>query len=260
MSSRKKKLESSLEHLFSRSKSHSENVLPAIEPEMAEHLAREPEHEPEPILAAVPVPAPVQPPTPVVQTLPEPSAQPAPVAVPREEATPVLVAPVMAKPEPQPAPQAPAAAQPEPEKKKETADQQVVSFLLGNTCFGVDILIVQSIIKIPKVFPVPLTSKHVRGLINLRGQIVPVMDFHRKLKLPGGDEESELQRILILEIAGEMAGILVDAVTGVNTLPAAIVEEMPPIAAPVSREYIRGVARVDEKLIILLDVEKALKN
>ncbi|HPH96627.1 MAG TPA: chemotaxis protein CheW [Anaerolineaceae bacterium] len=265
MSSRKKKLESSLEHLFSRSKSHSEDVLPAIEPELAEHMAREPEPEaqPEPVKPAEAAPA-VQTPelpaapfihplAPAVQPLPpEPPPQPAPAAPAAHEDT---------KPAPA-APAAPAATQPsKPEsKKEEKTDQQVVTFLLGNTHFGVDILIVQSIIKIPRVYPVPLTPKHVRGLINLRGQIVPIMDMHRKLGLPGGDEENESQRILILEVSGEMAGVLVDAVTGVNTLPSDIIEEMPPIAAPISREYIMGVARVDEKLIVLLDVEKALKT
>lgn len=252
MSSRKKKLESSLEHLFSRSKSHSEDVLPAIEPELAEHMAREPEPEaqPEPVKPAEAAPA--------VQT---PELPAAPFIHPLAPA----VQPLPPEPPPQPAPAAPAApaaTQPsKPEsKKEEKTDQQVVTFLLGNTHFGVDILIVQSIIKIPRVYPVPLTPKHVRGLINLRGQIVPIMDMHRKLGLPGGDEENESQRILILEVSGEMAGVLVDAVTGVNTLPSDIIEEMPPIAAPISREYIMGVARVDEKLIVLLDVEKALKT
>jgi purine-binding chemotaxis protein CheW len=117
---------------------------------------------------------------------------------------------------------------------------------------------VQEIVRVPEVTPVPDMPPFIRGVINLRGRIVPVIDLSKRLKLEGMPL-SKSSRILILEVENKVIGLLVDAVTEIVGIPPESVEPPPEIVSSISAEYLIGVGKLPEKLVILLDLRNILK-
>jgi purine-binding chemotaxis protein CheW len=144
------------------------------------------------------------------------------------------------------------------QKNTPTGDFQIVTFFLSQEEFGVDILLVQEIIRPSPVTEVPNTPQFVEGVINLRGKVVPVIDLRKRLNIPA-TEVDKATRIIIIELEKRVTGFVVDSVSKVITVPAASVQSAPDmIMSGVESEYITGVSRIDDRLIILLDFSKIL--
>ncbi|MBC7344324.1 MAG: chemotaxis protein CheW [Clostridia bacterium] len=137
------------------------------------------------------------------------------------------------------------------------AEEQLVVFELCRETYGVDISSVHEIIRMQAITRVPGTPAFVEGVINLRGRIVPVIDLHKRFGLPPG-EETQDSRIMVVEISGVTVGMIVDSVSEVLRLPVSNIEPPPPVVTGVDVAYLRGVGKWEDRLIILLDLEKVL--
>jgi purine-binding chemotaxis protein CheW len=134
------------------------------------------------------------------------------------------------------------------------AEEQLVTFGLGSEEFGVDIMCVQEIIRIPPITRVPKAPDYIEGVINLRGNVIPVVSLRKRFGM-GAVEESDLSRIIVLQIQNKVFGIRVDAVTEVLRLDTDSIEPPPPVALGMDSHYIRGVGKIGERLLILLNLE-----
>ncbi|MDM8543519.1 chemotaxis protein CheW [Desulfococcaceae bacterium HSG7] len=132
---------------------------------------------------------------------------------------------------------------------------QLVGFVIGKELFGVSILMVQEIIRSAPITAVPNSPDFIEGIINLRGSIVPVIDLRKRLGLYGDDKITDEDIwILILNIDGRTTGFIVDSVTQVLKIDENTLEPPPDIVvARLESQYIRGVCKLDEDLLILLD-------
>jgi len=137
------------------------------------------------------------------------------------------------------------------------AEEQLVTFLLGTEEFGVDIMKVQEIIRIPPITRVPKAPSFVEGVINLRGNVIPVVNLRVRFGMPS-DEETDLSRIVVLQVAGKVFGVRVDGVTEVLRLDSASIEPPPPVALGMDSNFIRGVGKIGERLLILLNLDQLM--
>lgn len=137
---------------------------------------------------------------------------------------------------------------------------QLVGFVLGNELFGVDILTVQEIIREIPITTIPDAPAFIEGVINLRGNIIPIIDLRKRLKLRKAEKkDTSAIWIVILNINGRVAGFIVDLVTQVLKIELDTVKPPPEIVvAGLKSQYIRGVCKVDERLLILLDFNRIL--
>jgi purine-binding chemotaxis protein CheW len=134
---------------------------------------------------------------------------------------------------------------------------QLVAFRIGKELFGVGIESIREIVRFPEVTEVPDAPAFLEGVINLRGKIVPVVNLRRRLRL-SGEENTKSSRVLITENGKNMIGLHVDAVSEVLKILPEDIEAPPEMVSAIGVEYITGVAKVDERLIILLDLQKIL--
>ena len=137
--------------------------------------------------------------------------------------------------------------------------REVLVFVLGKEEYGVDILKVQEIRGYEKVTPIPAAPEYLKGVLNLRGVIVPVIDMRVKFALPDIRYDSTTV-VVILRLATRVIGIVVDAVSDVARLGAADVKEAPRLGSIVDAGYLSGVATRDDRMILLLDIEKFLSS
>ena len=133
------------------------------------------------------------------------------------------------------------------------AEEQLVTFSLGTEEFGVDIMRVQEIIRIPPITRVPKAPTYVEGVINLRGNVIPVVSIRTRFGMERA-EETDLSRIIVLQVQNKVFGIRVDAVTEVLRIDADSIEPPPPVALGMDSMFIRGVGKINERLLILLDL------
>ena len=136
---------------------------------------------------------------------------------------------------------------------------QLVVFDLAKEAYGIGISTAREIIRMQEITQVPGTPDFVEGVINLRGKVIPVLDLRKKLGLTVGDQ-SEDTRIVVVAVAGQDIGVIVNAVTEVLRISNDSVEPLPAIATSADAEYLRGIAKVDSRLIILLDLDKVLSR
>jgi purine-binding chemotaxis protein CheW len=134
---------------------------------------------------------------------------------------------------------------------------QLVSFNIGEEEFGVDILKVQEINRMCAVTRVPNAPEYVDGVINLRGKVIPIIDLRSRLGMPR-KEHGKNTRIIVVEVGGKVIGFVVDAVREVLRIPGNVTEPPPSILGSVREEYITAVGKLDDRLLILLDLEKVL--
>ncbi|GAB6907511.1 Chemotaxis protein CheW [Desulfosarcina cetonica] len=143
----------------------------------------------------------------------------------------------------------------------ETAvNQQLVGFIIGDELFGVDILSVQEIIRDVAITAIPDSPAFLEGVINLRGNIIPVIDLRKRLKLMAQPKpEDQSLWIIILTVEGRVTGFVVDRVTKVLNVPVSSIKPPPDIVVSgLKRQYIGGVCKLEERLLILLDFERVL--
>lgn len=139
--------------------------------------------------------------------------------------------------------------------------RQLVSFRIGEEEFGVDILMVQEIIRLPNITPIPNAPSFILGMINLRGKIIPVIDLRQRLRIHGGGrtENDRRSRILIVEMFTHVTGFIVDSVSEVMKIAEGEIEPTPHlVASSINAEYIQGVIKLPNRLIMLLDFSRIL--
>lgn len=136
---------------------------------------------------------------------------------------------------------------------------QLVSFNIGDEEFGVDILKVQEINRMLDVTRVPNAPEYVDGVINLRGKVIPIIDLRRRFGMERKEHDKNT-RIVVVELGGKVVGFVVDAVSEVLRIPKSVTEPPPPIVAAIDAEYITAVGKLEDRLLILLDLEKVLSG
>ncbi|WP_027722662.1 chemotaxis protein CheW [Maridesulfovibrio zosterae] len=148
------------------------------------------------------------------------------------------------------------------EGKKITLDAeliQLVTFSIGEEEFGVDILKVQEIIRTMEITKVPRAPIFVEGVINLRGKVIPIIDLRSKFGLQT-IEHDQNTRIIVIEINDMIVGFVVDSVSEVLRIPASTVEPPPAVVSGLESEYISGVGKLEDRLLILLDLNRLLSS
>jgi purine-binding chemotaxis protein CheW len=136
---------------------------------------------------------------------------------------------------------------------------QVVSFKLGSEEYGVDIAQVQEINRMVAVTHVPRAPQFMEGVINLRGQLIPIIDLRTRFGMPRA-EHTKSTRIVVTEIGAKRVGMVVDSVSEVLRLSTDQIEDAPEMITGVDTEYIRGVGKIEDRLIILLDLAKIISG
>lgn len=132
---------------------------------------------------------------------------------------------------------------------------QLVVFKLGEEEYGVDILNVQEIIKMVDFTKLPNLPNFIEGVINLRGKIIPVIDLKKRFNLTA-KEYTDDNRIVVIEVNGLTVGMVVDAVSEVLRISSNTIEATPAIISSIDTEYLQGVGKLEDRLLILLDIEK----
>ena len=136
-------------------------------------------------------------------------------------------------------------------------ERQLVVFQFGAELYGVEISRVHEIIRLQSVTRVPRLPAFVEGVINLRGKVIPVVDLRRRFGLPTADH-TRASRIVVVELGDQVVGIVVDGVSEVLRVNTSIVEPPSPVVAGIDSEYLHGIAKLTDRLVILLDLDRIL--
>jgi purine-binding chemotaxis protein CheW len=134
---------------------------------------------------------------------------------------------------------------------------QYVTFLVGDETYGVSVMKVQSLNEMIEITHVPKARAFIKGVINLRGSVIPVIDMRRKFSLPPKEYDS-FTVILIVEVNERLVGMIVDAVSDVVNIPLSDIQSQINYSARVDTSSIEGIGRIGESLVVLLDVETFL--
>lgn len=135
---------------------------------------------------------------------------------------------------------------------------QLVTFKLGNEEYGIDILKVQEINRMTEITTMPKSAFSVEGVINLRGKVIPVVNLRKRFGLEMKELDSQ-SRIIVVD-AGSTIGLIVDSVSEVIRIPSDTIEPPPPITGGIGSEYVRGIVKLKDRLIILLDIDRLLSD
>jgi purine-binding chemotaxis protein CheW len=137
-------------------------------------------------------------------------------------------------------------------------EHQIVVFDLAKEHYAVDISTVEGIIKLQAITAVPRAPAFVEGVTNLRGEVLPVLDLRKRFGLAAVESRSKEARIVVVIMGGKKVGMIVDAVSEVLRVADEAIEPPSPIVSTVDSAFIRGIAKVGEKLIIMLDLGRVL--
>lgn len=148
---------------------------------------------------------------------------------------------------------------PDSRQAKDSTLLQLVTFHIGEEEFGVEILKVQEIIRTMAITRVPKAPDFVEGVINLRGKVIPIIDLRKRFGMMA-QEHDKHTRIIVIEINGVIVGFVVDSVSEVLRIPANTVEPPPAIISGIESEYISGVGKLADRLLILLDLDRLLSK
>ena len=140
--------------------------------------------------------------------------------------------------------------------------QQWLAFRVGEQGYGLDIRFVREIVRLPQITAVPQSPAHIAGVMNLRGQIVPVVDLGKRLgdspKPPLPAADSRKSRVLVVTLSAKLTGLLVDEATEVLKIAPTDIEPAPKLFGDEGEGYVSGIARHQGMLVVLLDAEKLL--
>lgn len=134
---------------------------------------------------------------------------------------------------------------------------QWVTFCLDNETYGINVMQVQEVLRVTEIAPVPGAANHVLGIINLRGNVVTVMDTRRRFGL-SQREVDDSSRIVIIEASEQVVGMLVDSVAEVVYLRASEIDSAPNVGNEENSKFIQGVCNRNDELLILVDLNKLL--
>ena len=135
--------------------------------------------------------------------------------------------------------------------------QQLVSFMLDEVEYGVDILCVHEILRFPDITRLPNTPDFIKGVINLRGNVIPVVDVRIRFGFPVG-EVTDLTRIIVIETNGKQVGLLVDNVHQVVRIPMTSIDPPSDLITGMSEDYISGIGRLKDRLIVILNMSNII--
>ena len=138
-----------------------------------------------------------------------------------------------------------------------TGSMQLVSFHLADEIYGIEITKVREIILMCDITQVPQTPHYVKGLINLRSTVIPVIDLRSRFGLTESELTSE-SRIMVVNVGSKTVGIIVDGVDEVLRISSEQIAPAPPTVASVGNEYLNGLVKLEEALLILLDIDNLL--
>ncbi len=135
------------------------------------------------------------------------------------------------------------------------AEIQLVIFKLGHEEYGVNIMQVQEIGEYKQPIKVPNAPAFIEGIINLRGDVIPIISLHKRFNIPKS-ELSDLTRLIVINVEDRKVGFVVDDASEVLTINSSNVEDAPAMIAGADRKYISGVGKVGERILIVLDLNK----
>ncbi|WP_163969587.1 chemotaxis protein CheW [Oceanobacillus halotolerans] len=136
---------------------------------------------------------------------------------------------------------------------------KVVAFELKNVHYGIDIQHVISIEKVQRITEIPNTSKFVKGVIKLRGEVTPLVDLRERLHL-GETDYSDHTKIIVVNLHNRQVGLIVDSADDVMDIDSSIIDKNNKWFGGIDKEYIKGIAKLDDHLLILLDIEQLLHS
>lgn len=136
---------------------------------------------------------------------------------------------------------------------------QLITFQVGGEEYGTEILRVKEIIRSSEITPLPKAPTFVKGILNLRGDVIPIVDLREKFGLQP-EEDSESQRIIVVDITDRLVGMVVDAANQVVRVPTNQIDPPPPIVEGISSAYLKGVAKLEDRLIIILEIDRILSS
>lgn len=148
---------------------------------------------------------------------------------------------------------------PQSQRQADAGTIQVVSFRLANEEYGIEITKVQEIILVGEITRVPQTSPHIKGLINLRSTVIPIVDLRLRFGMPE-EAATDETRIMVMNVGGKTTGIIVDAVSEVLRISTEQLAPPPPTVSGLGRDYLTGLAKLEKRLLILLDVDRLLSD
>jgi purine-binding chemotaxis protein CheW len=138
-------------------------------------------------------------------------------------------------------------------------EKQLVIFELAGEHFGIDISMVEGIIKMQQITKVPKSPDYVEGITNLRGAVLPVIDLEKRFGIPAHEKDRDT-RIVIVNMDKLKIGMIVGAVSEVLTIDDSVIEPAPAIVTTINSRFIAGIARIDSRLVILLDLSLVLSE
>ena len=136
-------------------------------------------------------------------------------------------------------------------------EHQLVVFELANELYGIDIAVVESIIKMQEITHLPQTPAYIKGVTNLRGTVLPVIDLRIRFGLET-QKDTKQTRVIIVTMGTVKVGLMVDGVSEVLRISDESVEPLPAMVNSVNSDFLKGIVRLEDRLIILLEVEKVL--
>jgi purine-binding chemotaxis protein CheW len=136
---------------------------------------------------------------------------------------------------------------------------KLVTFRLGADIFAADVLFVERVLRFTAPSSVPDVPRWIEGVLPYRDTVIPVVDMRHRIELPDADITAET-RILVLAAAEGWVGAIVDAVQEVAVIPAASVAPPPPLFKGLSEQFVRGIAKIGERVIVVLDVDRVLTS
>ena len=145
------------------------------------------------------------------------------------------------------------------EKKITEQEGKYLAFILDNETYGIEILRVREIIGLMDVTTVPQTPEYMKGVINLRGKVIPVIDLRLKFSMQEKEHTDETC-VIVVEVNNTSIGIIVDSVSEVLEITRGEIEESPHFGQDIDTSYIMGLGKVKEKIVILLDIEEILSS
>lgn len=146
------------------------------------------------------------------------------------------------------------------EKKNENTEnkiKQVVGFKIGNEEYVIDILKVQEIIKPVDITPIPDSPDFIEGVINLRGMVIPIVSLRKRFNFEELKDNKDT-KIIVTKIDNHFIGFLVDSVTEVLRIPTKLIEPTPPLVSKIGSEFLAGVGKLEDRLVIFIDIDKIL--
>jgi len=140
-------------------------------------------------------------------------------------------------------------------EKGDTTSIQIVCFKIGKEEYGIDILKVQELLKLPKITELPKTANYIMGVIDLRGKVIPIIELGKKFGLEGCSSD-DAKRAIVVEISNKKIGLAIDSVSHVIKIDSKDIEPPPPIVKGVSGRYIVGITKSKEEFVVILDIDQ----